>query len=177
MESQYFLSLSGPDWSIFWQTHPFFLISAVSTSIFDYTSAIISYCLVGVAIFSGKYDSLSPAAVSAVISKVHVRVHTCVAYDSASCTWCECLCVCCVCLCCIHVFMHTYLFPATNDSFCCSLQNAFISMYLLNNFSTVVDTAVKFSDVAGYTHRYIHVPSICVDIYLHIYWASRSEPT
>ena len=34
------------------------------------------------------------------------------------------------------------------------MQNAFISMYLLNNFSTVVDTAVKFSDIVGYTHRY-----------------------
>ena len=35
------------------------------------------------------------------------------------------------------------------------LQNAFFSMYLLNNFSTVVDTAVKFSEIVGYTHRYI----------------------
>ena len=33
------------------------------------------------------------------------------------------------------------------------VQNAFISMYLLNNFSTVVDTAIKFSDIVGYTHR------------------------
>ena len=43
-------------------------------------------------------------------------------------------------------------------------------MYLLNNFSTVVDTAVKFSDVAGYTHRYmyIHVPLIYMDIHVHV---------
>jgi len=27
-------------------------------------------------------------------------------------------------------------------------------MYLLNKFSTLVDTAVSFTDIAGYTHRY-----------------------
>ena len=45
---------------------------------------------------------------------------------------------------------------------CFLLQNAFFSMYLLNNFSTVVDTAVKFSEIVGYTHRYIaHFLSVC----------------
>jgi ATP-binding cassette subfamily D (ALD) protein 4 len=71
-----------------------------STGLFDYTAATISYCLVGVAVFSGDYDGLSVSQLSAAISK-----------------------------------------------------NAFISMYLLNNFSTVVDTAVKFSEIIGYTHR------------------------
>ena len=42
----------------------------VSTSTFDYASALVSYCIVGVAILSGTYDHLSPAAISAVISKV-----------------------------------------------------------------------------------------------------------
>lgn len=39
-------------------------------------------------------------------------------------------------------------------------------MYLLNNFSTVVDTAIKFSDIVGYTHRYVatiggHMYMVC----------------
>ncbi|CAI7997277.1 Lysosomal cobalamin transporter ABCD4, partial [Geodia barretti] len=71
-----------------------------STGIFDYTAAIISYCLVGISIFTEDYDNLSVSELSAAISK-----------------------------------------------------NAFFSMYLLNNFSTVVDTAVKFSEIVGYTHR------------------------
>lgn len=39
--------------------------------IFDYTAAIISYGLVGVAVFSGKYDDRSVSSVSAAISKVY----------------------------------------------------------------------------------------------------------
>ena len=46
----------------------------MSTGVFDYAGAIISYCLVGVAIFSGKYNSLDLSALSAVISKVHVYI-------------------------------------------------------------------------------------------------------
>ena len=42
----------------------------VSTGIFDYTAAIISYCLVGVAIFTQEYDNLSVSELSATISKV-----------------------------------------------------------------------------------------------------------
>ena len=37
---------------------------------FDYVSTIISYLLVGVAIFSGMYDSYSPAQLASAISKV-----------------------------------------------------------------------------------------------------------
>ena len=34
------------------------------------------------------------------------------------------------------------------------MQNSFFSLYLLNGFSTIVDTAVNFAEIAGYTHRY-----------------------
>ena len=37
---------------------------------FDYVSTVISYSLIGVAVFSGKYDSLTPAGVASAISKV-----------------------------------------------------------------------------------------------------------
>ena len=66
-------------------------------------------------------------------------------------------------------FLLACLWPPTRDVYgcvyravCFLLQNAFFSMYLLNNFSTVVDTAVKFSEIVGYTHRYIaHFLSVC----------------
>ena len=33
------------------------------------------------------------------------------------------------------------------------VQNSFFSLYLLNGFSTIVDTAVTFAEIAGFTHR------------------------
>ena len=42
----------------------------MSVNLFDYVSAMISYSLVGIAVFSGKYDSLEPSQLSSVISKV-----------------------------------------------------------------------------------------------------------
>ena len=42
----------------------------MSVNLFDYVSAIISYSLVGIAVFSGKYDNLEPSQLSSVISKV-----------------------------------------------------------------------------------------------------------
>lgn len=42
-----------------------------------------------------------------------------------------------------------------NIHFTLSLQNAFFSLYLLNNFSTLVDQATLFTEIAGYTHRYV----------------------
>ena len=44
--------------------------SVVSVNIFDYSGAILSYCLIGVPVFAGMYDSLDVAALSALISKV-----------------------------------------------------------------------------------------------------------
>ncbi len=40
------------------------------------------------------------------------------------------------------------------DYYFLSLQNSFFSLYLLNGFSKIVDTAVSFAEVAGFTHRY-----------------------
>ena len=37
---------------------------------FDYVSTVISYSLIGVAVFLGKYDSLTPADLASVISQV-----------------------------------------------------------------------------------------------------------
>ena len=42
----------------------------VSVYMFDYVSTVISYSLIGVAIFLGKYNSLTPADLASVISKV-----------------------------------------------------------------------------------------------------------
>lgn len=42
----------------------------VSVNTFDYVSSIISYSLIGIAIFSGKYDNLSTSKLSATISEV-----------------------------------------------------------------------------------------------------------
>ena len=49
---------------------------SVSTGVFDYTAAIISYCLVGVAVFSGDYDDMSVSELSAAISKVNHHSYT-----------------------------------------------------------------------------------------------------
>ena len=42
----------------------------VSVFMFDYVASIISYSLVGVAIFSGRYDGYTPIQLSSVVSKV-----------------------------------------------------------------------------------------------------------
>lgn len=42
----------------------------VSVFMFDYVSTVISYSLIGVAVFLGKYDSLTPADIASVISQV-----------------------------------------------------------------------------------------------------------
>lgn len=36
-------------------------------------------------------------------------------------------------------------------------QNAFVSMYLINCFSTLMDLASKITDIAGYTHRIVEL--------------------
>jgi len=71
-----------------------------STNFFDYLGSMISYIIISVPIFSGKYDSLTSVELSAAISK-----------------------------------------------------NAFVSMYLINCFSTLVDLSSQFTDMSGYAHR------------------------
>jgi ATP-binding cassette subfamily D (ALD) protein 4 len=53
----------------------------------------------------------------------------------------------------ISVFTEDYDSLSVSELSAAISKNAFFSMYLLNNFSTVVDTAVKFSEIVGYTHR------------------------
>lgn len=97
---------------------------------FDYVSSIISYSLVGVAIFSGQYDNSTPAQLASAVSEVRANLIP---------TLCD-------------------LFITSSPLLCVhSVQNTFFSMYLLNSFSTVVDTAVKFAEIAGYTHRCMHM--------------------
>jgi len=48
----------------------FFFCLIVSVFMFDYISTIISYSLVGVAIFTGHYDHLTPSQLASVVSKV-----------------------------------------------------------------------------------------------------------
>ena len=97
----------------------------VSVFMFDYVSSIISYSLVGVAIFSGQYDGYTPVQLASAVSKVHSALV-------------------------LQSIIVTVLSPPSPPRL---FQNAFFSMYLLNSFSTVVDTAVKFAEIAGYTHR------------------------
>ena len=51
-----------------------YMYVAVSVYMFDYVSTVISYSLIGVAVFLGKYDSLTPADLAGVISKVNKLV-------------------------------------------------------------------------------------------------------
>ena len=46
----------------------------VSVFMFDYVSTIISYSLIGIAVFTGKYDGLDPAGVASAISKVNMNM-------------------------------------------------------------------------------------------------------
>ena len=39
-----------------------------------------------------------------------------------------------------------------------SFQYSFISMYLVNSFSQIIDLSNKISDIAGYTHRLVLCP-------------------
>ena len=48
----------------------FALIFLVSINVFDYLGAILSYLIIAIAIFGGKYDDLSSVEISGVISKV-----------------------------------------------------------------------------------------------------------
>lgn len=106
----------------------FFLVSVF---MFDYVSTIISYSLVGVAIFSGRYDGYTPVQLASAVSKVTIHNKK------------------------KGMGYFFFFLPSLR------VQNAFFCMYLLNSFSTVVDTAVKFAEIAGFTHRY-NVSSVCV---------------
>ena len=46
------------------------MIFLVSINVFDYLGAILSYLIIAIAIFGGKYDDLSSVEISGVISKV-----------------------------------------------------------------------------------------------------------
>ena len=50
---------------------PWCIYVTVSVYMFDYVSTVISYSLIGIAVFLGKYDSLTPADLASVISKVN----------------------------------------------------------------------------------------------------------
>ena len=58
----------------------------------------------------------------------------------------------CACIFVCLVYIHSSKYA---NIFICvlSLQNSFFSLYLLNGFSNIVDTAVSFAEVAGFTHR------------------------
>ena len=71
-----------------------------STNFIDYLGSIISYMVISVPIFAGKYNDLTPVKMSAVISK-----------------------------------------------------NAFVSMYLINCFSTLLDLSTQLTEISGYCHR------------------------
>ncbi|XP_069772186.1 lysosomal cobalamin transporter ABCD4 isoform X3 [Narcine bancroftii] len=72
----------------------------IGVNIFNYLGSIVSYLIIAIPIFTGRYDTLAPADLIELISK-----------------------------------------------------NAFVSIYLINCFSRLIDLSTTVSDVAGYTHR------------------------
>ncbi|XP_038677407.1 ATP-binding cassette sub-family D member 4 [Scyliorhinus canicula] len=73
---------------------------SVGVNIFDYLGGIISYIVIAIPIFTGRYKGLAPADLIELVSK-----------------------------------------------------NAFVSIYLINCFSRLIDLSTTVSDLAGYTHR------------------------
>lgn len=53
---------------------------ADSVFIFDYASTVISYSLIGVAVFTGKYDNMSSADLASAVSMVRLlpEPYTCI---------------------------------------------------------------------------------------------------
>jgi len=76
------------------------LLLNLAVNIFSYMGSIISYLALAVAIFSGRYDDVSPSELSSIIS-----------------------------------------------------QNAFVCMYLISTFSSLVDLSSSVTNLAGVTHR------------------------
>ena len=56
-------------------TRSFFLfVYADSVFMFDYVSTIISYSLIGIAVFTGKYDGMSSSDLASAVSKVSIML-------------------------------------------------------------------------------------------------------
>ena len=71
-----------------------------STNLFDYIGSILSYIVISVPIFSGKYNDMSSVELVSLISR-----------------------------------------------------NAFVSIYLISCFSSLINLSLKITDLCGYTHR------------------------
>lgn len=82
----------------------------LSVNLFDYVASVLSYFIVAVPILAGRYDDLTSAELSSVISK-----------------------------------------------------SSFISMYLLNCFTTVIDKSQELSDMAGYAKRIRQLHDVLVE--------------
>ena len=130
---------------------------------FDYVSTVISYSLIGVAVFFGKYDSLTPADLARVISQVSGSTHPEISLPlklkspSKLCQLCHQKLTLCIVLLslpsCLKNSMTVYENSIGVILVHFLVQNSFFSLYLLNVFSTIVDTAVTFAEIAGFTHR------------------------
>lgn len=92
---------------------------------FDYLGGILSYMAIAIPIFAGAYTDLTSAELSELISKVTIA-------------------------------SLTFLRPVTSpvsEPLLLTPQNAFVSIYLVNCFSQIIDLSSSLCDVAGYTHR------------------------
>jgi len=117
------------------------VVGVVSIGVADYLGSILSYVILAIPVFGGVYEHLSPADLSALISRV----------ITAEILWYKL----CVFECCnISVVCQTLNLCWDVDlSVCVLCQNAFVTIYLINSFTRLIDMAVLVADIAGTTHR------------------------
>ena len=149
-----------------------------SVNFFDYFGSIVSYMVVSIPLFTGRFDNLMPGELAAVISKVckqcglHLNfvsrpislrpsseVKECLYLEkSFSPRWDSSPPP-------LNAFTKRWTIIYSKNSKNTSkvsytilplgnFQYSFVSLYLINSFSQLIDLSNQVSDIAGYTHRY-----------------------
>lgn len=111
-------------------------VFTVGVNTFDYLGSILSYVVIAIPIFGGIYGDLSPTELSTLVSKVRIPpgdllMLSPLPFGPAPRAW-----------------ESRPVLTAV-----CSVQNAFVCIYLISCFTRLIDLSTTLSDVAGYTHR------------------------